>query len=127
LKIEHAAWTVEDPVACAEWYVAHLGMKVVRSSEGGSRARFMADATGRILLEIYNNPRVPCPDYRNADPLLIHLAFTVDDVAAESDRLVAAGATLVAPYAKMENGDEMSMLRDPWGFAIQILRRAEPM
>jgi glyoxylase I family protein len=127
LKIEHAAWTVEDPVACAGWYVAHLGMQVLRSNESGSKAHFMADGTGRILLEIYNNPQVPCPDYRNTDPLVIHLAFAVDDVAAETDRLVAAGATLVAPCEKMPNGDEMSMLRDPWGFPVQILKRAEPM
>ena len=127
MKIEHAAWTVEDPVACAEWYVAHLGMKVLRGSDSGSRAQFMADGTGRILLEIYNNPRVPCPDYRNADPLLIHLAFAVDDVAAEVDRLVAAGAAVHSPYAKMDNGDEMAMLRDPWGFPVQILKRGQPM
>jgi uncharacterized glyoxalase superfamily protein PhnB len=127
LKIEHAAWQVPDPVAAAEWYEAHLGMKVVRSGGEPAHARFLADATGRVLLEIYNNPRVGVPDYAATDPLTIHLAFCVEDVKAETDRLVAAGAGLHSPPEKMNNGDEMSMLRDPWGFPIQILRRGEPM
>ncbi len=127
MKIEHAAWSVEDPVAAAEWYVEHLGMKIVRSGGEPAHARFLAGATGRVLLEIYNNPRVKVPDYRKTDPLTIHLAFCAKDVKAECDRLAAAGATVHAGCEKMDNGDEMAMLRDPWGFPIQILKRAEPM
>jgi predicted enzyme related to lactoylglutathione lyase len=127
LKIEHIAWPVEDPPAAAEWYEAHLGMKVVRGGGEPAHVRFLADSTDRVLLEVYNNPRVKVPDYRNVDPLIIHLAFCVEDVEAEVDRLVAAGAAVHAPYAKMESGDQMAMLRDPWGFPIQILKRGEPM
>ncbi len=127
MKIEHAAWSVEDPVAAADWYVEHLGMKIVRSGGEPAHVRFLADATGRVLLEIYNNPRVKVPDYRDTDPLIIHLAFCAEDVKAEYDRLLAAGATVHAAYAKTDSGDEMAMLRDPWGFPIQILKRAEPM
>ncbi len=127
MKIEHVAWMVEDPAGAADWYVAHLGMKIVRAGGEPAHARFMADDTGRVLLEIYNNPKVKVPDYRDTDPLVIHLAFCVDDVQAECDRLVAAGATVHTGYSAMDNGDEMAMLRDPWGFPIQILKRAEPM
>jgi len=127
MKIEHSAWTVEDPIAVADWYVAHLGMQVRRAHGAPAHARFLADATGRILLEIYNNPAVTCPDYRTVHPLLIHLAFAVDDVKAHRDRLVAAGASVVDDVAHLPSGDEMCMLRDPWGFPIQILKRAQPM
>jgi glyoxylase I family protein len=127
MKIEHSAWTVEDPVAAADWYVEHLGMQIVRANDAPAYAHFLADATGRILLEIYNNPKVQCPDYRNTDPLIIHLAFAVDDVPAERDRLLAAGATVADEVTTTDAGDEMCMLRDPWGFPIQILKRAEPM
>ncbi len=127
LKIEHAAWSVEEPACAADWYVAHLDMQIVRSGGEPAHARFLADSTGRVLLEIYNNPQVQIPDYRGVDPLIIHLAFSVEDVKAECERLVAAGATVHAPYENMGNGDEMAMLRDPWGFPIQILKRAEPM
>jgi len=127
MKIEHAAWSVEDPVRAADWYVAHLGMKIARSGGEPAHARFLADQTGRVLLEIYNNPGAKPPDYRRVDPLIIHLAFTVDDVRATVERLVSAGATVHAACERLENGDEMAMLRDPWGFPIQILRRADPM
>lgn len=125
--IEHSAWTVEDPVAVADWYVEHLGMRIKRAGGAPAHARFLADSTGRVLLEIYNNPKVECPDYRQVDPLLIHLAFAADDVQAERDRLVAAGASVASDLSRTEAGDEMAMLRDPWGFPIQVLKRAEPM
>ena len=127
MKIEHAAWTVEDPVAAAEWYVKHLAMRIVRSGGPPAHARFLADDTGRVLLEIYNNPKVRVPAYRATDPLIIHLAFAVDDVAAERDRLVAAGATVVDAFSRTDAGDELAMLRDPWGFPIQLVKRAKPM
>ena len=127
MKIEHAAWTVEDPVAAAEWYVEHLGMRIVRQGGPPAHARFLADATGRVLLEIYNNPKVTVPDYRNTDPLIIHLAFNVDDVGAEHQRLLAAGATEVDAPDTLDSGDQLSMLRDPWGFPIQLMNRAKPM
>ena len=127
MKIEHVAWTVAEPVASADWYVEHLGMQIVRSGGPPAHARFLADGTGRVLLEIYNNPKVRVPDYASMDPLLLHLAFVVYDVAAERDRLVAAGATVVDAFSRTDAGDEMAMLRDPWGLALQLMKRAEPM
>lgn len=127
MRIEHSAWPVEDPVAAADWYVRHLGLRIVRSGGPPAHARFLADSTGRVLLEIYNNPKVRVPDYRSMDPLLLHLAFVVDDVARERDRLVAAGATVVDAWTVTDAGDQMAMLRDPWGFSLQLLKRAQPM
>ena len=127
MKIEHAAWTVKDPVAAGEWYVKHLGMQIVRSGGPPANARFLADSTGRVLLEIYNNPKVQVPDYRNTDPLIIHVAFAVSDVKGERDRLVAAGASVVDLFTVTDAGDEMAMLRDPWGFPVQLIKRARPM
>ncbi len=126
-KIEHAAWQMPDPVAAAEWYVRHLGMKVVREAGPPAHMRFLADATGRTLLEIYNNPAAEVPDYWRMHPLLLHLAFAVDDVAAERDRLVAAGARVVDDLLVTPAGDEMVMLRDPWGLPLQLVHRRQPM
>jgi uncharacterized glyoxalase superfamily protein PhnB len=61
------------------------------------------------------------------DPLVLHLAFAVEDVKAEHRRLLAAGARPMGDVQVTPAGDEMAMLRDPWGFCIQILKRAEPM
>jgi uncharacterized glyoxalase superfamily protein PhnB len=127
MKIEHFAYQVDDPVAVADWYVAHLGCQVRRSSGPPGNARFLADSAGAVMLEIYNNPRVTTPDYRRMDPLLLHVAFSSADPAADRDRLVAAGATVAEELATTPAGDTLVMLRDPWGFPVQLARRAAPM
>jgi glyoxylase I family protein len=61
------------------------------------------------------------------DPLLLHLAFRANDVAAERARLIAAGATPVGDVMTNETGDTVAMLRDPWGLAVQLVKRIDPM
>lgn len=127
MKIEHVAYQVPDPVALADWYVEHLGLTVKRSTAGPPFARFLGDDGGAVMVEVYNNPKVPMPDYRAIDPLVLHLAFVTDDVAATRERLIVAGATPVGEAVVADNGDHLAMLRDPWGLAIQLVRRREPM
>jgi uncharacterized glyoxalase superfamily protein PhnB len=61
------------------------------------------------------------------DPLLLHIAFMVDDVKGIREKLIAAGATPVGEVTISPSGDELAMLRDPWGVAIQFVKRAKPM
>ena len=41
--------------------------------------------------------------------------------------LTAAGATPVGRIVVAPSGDKIAMLRDPWGIAIQFVKRADPM
>ena len=127
MKLEHFAYSVSDPVATARWYAEHLGMKAVRKLEEAPFTHFLADASGRTLIEFYNNPKVQVPDYPSVDPLLFHIAFAADDVAAECARLLEAGATAVDEVTVTPAGDTMAMLRDPWGVPVQLVQRAEAM
>jgi len=127
LKFEHFAINVADPAAVAGWYCEHLGMQVVRQGGAPAHVRFMADATGRMVMEIYNNPPDLVPDYPGQHPQVLHLAFAVADVEAERRRLLDAGATPVGEIGTTAAGDRLAMLRDPWGFALQLTQRAEPM
>jgi catechol 2,3-dioxygenase-like lactoylglutathione lyase family enzyme len=127
VKIEHVAYQVQDPVALADWYVTHLGMVVKRAQNAAPFARFLADEGESVMIEVYNNPAVPQPDYRAIDPLMLHLAFRTDDVAGTRARLLAAGATAEGEVTVAANGDELAMLRDPWGLAVQLVRRAQQM
>lgn len=127
MRIEHIAVNVHDPPAMADWYCANLGMKVVRSGPPPINVRFIADETGNVILEIYNNPPDAVPDYAAMDPLLLHIAFMVDDVQGIREKLLAAGATSAGDVMVTPSGDEMTMLRDPWGVAIQFVKRAEAM
>lgn len=126
LRIEHVALNVPDPRAMADWYVAHLGMRVVRQVEGPPHTRFLADAAGRTVVELYANTGARVPDYAAMHPLELHLAF--DSAAPDADReaLVAAGATAVSED-RLPDGSRLLMLRDPWGLALQLCARATPL
>ena len=127
MRIEHIAYCVKDPVRAAEWYVAHAGFRVTRKTGPPTHTHFLADAGGRVMIEIYNNAKVVVPDYAAMDPLILHLAFSLDDVDGTFERLRNAGAAPEGNPATLPNGDRIAMLRDPWGFPIQLVRRAEPM
>jgi catechol 2,3-dioxygenase-like lactoylglutathione lyase family enzyme len=127
MKIEHVALQVEDPAAMARWYVAHLGCSIARVGDAPAFIHFLRDGAGTSMLELYRNPRVAVPDYRSMDPMLVHVAFVSADPAADRDRLVAAGATIADDLVRTPAGDELVMLRDPWGVALQLAKRVHPM
>ena len=127
MRIEHTGIQVENPAAMADWYVKNLGFQCRRSSDTPVPVRFIADDSGKVMLEIYNNPEVSAPDYSAMNPLQLHVAFVCDDVKRAVERLVRAGATVVAGPDIKPNGDELAMLRDPWGLPIQLCRRDSPM
>ena len=126
MKIEHFAYQVEDPVAVSDWYCGHLGFQVKRGADSPVPVRFLADGSGDVMIEIYNNPKVKTPDYASMDPLILHLAFVCNDIPGTIERLTEAGATTLL-LEQTPLGDTLAMLRDPWGLAIQLCQRAEPM
>ena len=126
MKIEHFALNVADPVAVATWYTKHLGLKVVRAAKDAARTHFLADSSGTVMLEVYNNPPDQVPPYAKMDPLLLHIAFVSKDPEADKTALLAAGATLVVDQ-RLDDGSHLVMLRDPWGLALQFCKRATPM
>jgi glyoxylase I family protein len=127
IRLEHVAINVEDPEEMAKWYCKNLGMKILRQGPPPVNMRFISDAGGNMMLEIYHNPPDAVPNYTSMDPLLLHIAFMVDDVKGTCRKLIAAGATVATDAFTTESGDEIAILRDPWGVPIQFLKRAEPM
>ena len=127
MRIEHVAFNVSEPAEMAAWYVEHLGMTIRREVGKSPFMHFLADDGGNVMLEIYRQPHLRVPDYRETDPLQAHVAFVSEDVNADRDRLLAAGATPVGEVQSTPAGDTLAMLRDPWGFAIQLVQRAERM
>ena len=127
IRLEHVAINVEDPVGMVKWYCQNLGMKVVRKGPPPINMHFISDAGGNMMLEIYHNPPDAVPDYSSLDPLLLHISFMVDNVKSIREKLITAGATAVGEITITSSGDELAMLRDPWGVAIQFVKRAKPM
>ena len=127
MLFEHFAINVADPPAVAKWYQAHLGMTIVRQGKEPVHMHFLADASGRVVLEIYCNPPGEIPDYPGQNPQVLHIAFAAADLEADRARLLQAGATPCGEITTTPAGDRLAMLRDPWGFAVQLTARAVPM
>ena len=115
MRLEHIAFNVEDVKAFAAWYVANLDMRIARSVDESPHIHFLADSAGKSLIEVYSDPDGSLIDYRAHHPVTFHLAFAVDDMEAERQRLVAAGASLDGDVNHRANGDKLAFLRDPWG------------
>ena len=127
MTIEHLALNVADPAAMAAWYGQHLGMTIARKVDGPTRTHFIADAAGRTVLELYHQAKAPIPDYRAMDPFVFHIAFLADDVTAQRQRLLAAGAASASEIMTTDSGDVMTFLRDPWGVCMQLVKRANAL
>jgi catechol 2,3-dioxygenase-like lactoylglutathione lyase family enzyme len=129
MKIEHVGYMVQDPIRVAEWYCQNLGFRVARGMQVPPFTHFLVDAEGQGMLEIYNNSAARVPDYASMDPLVFHVAFNIGAEAIESvrDRLLAAGAAIYSDLALTPAGDQLIMLRDPWGMALQLAKRKIPM
>ena len=125
MRLEHCALQVADPVAMADWYVKNLGCSIARSGKAPNHARFLQ--AGPVLIEIYQSTNAPTPDYQAMHPAQLHLAFVSENVPADRDRLLAVGAKIFEDYFTNAAGDELVMLRDPWGVGLQLVKRATPM
>lgn len=129
MKIEHIGYMVQAPIQVAEWYCQNMGFRVARGMQVSPITHFLLDAGGNGMLEVYNNPAASVPDYTSMDPLVFHIAFDIGGESLEGirDRLLANGATLYSNLATTPAGDQLIMLRDPWGLAIQLAKRNKPM
>jgi catechol 2,3-dioxygenase-like lactoylglutathione lyase family enzyme len=126
MHIEHVAVNVSDPRAMAAWYCEHLGFTIKRRENEPPHTHFLADSSGRMMIEIYCNPADQVPAYSAMHPLLLHLAFVSADPESDGARLAAAGAREVDDV-RLGDGSHLKMLKDPWGFSIQLCKRGQPM
>ncbi|WP_114750420.1 VOC family protein [Pleomorphovibrio marinus] len=126
MKIEHFALNVTHPQALSDWYEKHLGLRVVRKMAEPPYMTFLADDSGKVMVELYHNDKAPVLEFEKMNPLMVHLAFVSENPTADRDRLVANGAEEVSDDT-LPDGSRLVMLRDPWGICIQLCKRATPM
>ena len=128
MRVEHIAFNVPDPNSMARWYCEHLGFTIKRKVMQEPWAHFIVDQHGSFMIEIYGNTSQPIPDYAQVAPATLHLAFVSNDLEADRERLLKAGATSVTDGIEpLPGGDAMTFLRDPWGITLQLVKRAKPM
>jgi glyoxylase I family protein len=127
LKFEHLATNVAEPVKVANWYKDNLGMKIMRQGEAPTYTTFVADPAENMMFEFYHNQDAKLFNPTQYNPISIHVAFVSPDINKTKEDLVKAGAAVVDDIKKTDSGDQVLMLRDPWGLPIQFVERAEPM
>lgn len=127
MDIEHIALNVPDPVRMAAWYVQHLALRILRKQDQAPFTHFLADRSGRVVLELYHHTKAVLPVYAKLDPLTLHIAFKADDVAKERQRLLDAGASPAGDIVTTDTGDVMTFVRDPWNVTVQLVKRARPL
>jgi catechol 2,3-dioxygenase-like lactoylglutathione lyase family enzyme len=126
MKFEHFGINVPHPQAMAAWYVRHFNMKIVSSMHITPYTHFLADDSGRVIMEIYANETVDIPDYNLQHPLKFHVAFEVRNSSELAKNLIKDGA-LFFEEVKTDDGSSLIMLRDPWGVPIQLCQRGKPI
>ena len=125
VRFEHYALNVAAPHAIANWYVETLGCRVIFKLDSEPFTVFLGDGEGRVFWEIYRNPKVPFSEVRDAEPLMYHLAFAVEDAEAVKAKVIEAGGSFVEEL-RTDSGSHLVMMRDPWGIALQLCQRVPP-
>jgi predicted enzyme related to lactoylglutathione lyase len=98
--------TVADWPAALAWYTTQFGLEVVLRVDADQFALLQA-GQGRIAL------RAGRPQ-----PGTVLLAFEVDDLPRELDRLAAAGIRPAAPLKGSAEGYRRAIVQDPDGYRL---------
>ena len=127
MKFEHTAYNVPEPAKHAAWYIDHLGMVMIRVGGGPTGIHFVGEPGGRFVMELYNNPAGPLPDYAAISMWTQHIAYTTENMDADRATILAAGGKSEGDPFVLPSGDTTAFLRDPWGLCIQLIKRLKPL
>jgi len=122
---EHFALNVPDARRQAQWWIDHVGFRVVWRLEEAPFTHFLGDESGRVVMELYSTPTVPYWPQADLPAGSFHVAVVAADARCERQRLVEAGAVLQSENV-FPDGTCLVMLRDPWGVSLQLCQRAKP-
>ncbi len=112
---------VDDPEASAAFATEHLGF--TREMEADGFVSLSRPDAGfnlvylRTGLETFKPPALAG---HRADGLLV--AFVVDDVDAEHDRLVREGVAITTPLQTEPWGERYFQITDPCGVVVQLVQ-----
>ena len=121
-RIEHFAIYADDTTALADFYVALLGMRVVKKGTGDPPGYFLADGHGGAI-ELIGRPAGAAVNQR----WVCHLAFWSDEMPALEARVQALGLAIEHDTRVDEDVMQTFFFNDPAGNRCQIVWRREPL
>jgi catechol 2,3-dioxygenase-like lactoylglutathione lyase family enzyme len=123
-EIEHIGITVEQPVEMANWYQEVLGFQIQFAGQDAEKGvAFLTDANNKVMLEFGKIPNVTPLCKKIDHPLQLHIAIKSDDPDQEVEYLISKGATFIEKCPITRPGENLIVLRDPWGNSIQLAKR----
>ena len=115
---------VADVGASSSWVQQHLGFEVAMAAEGFVSLSHPDAGFNLVYLATGLPTFKPASAAGHADGVLV--VFTVDDVDAEYERLVAAGATVATPVETEPWGERYAQFTDPNGVVYQLVSWVQP-
>ena len=115
---------VTDPQASANWVTQHFGFTEEMSAEGFVSLAHPQAGINLIYLRVGLETFKPASAAGHADGLLI--AFVVDDLDAEYDRMSAEGVEFLAPPVTEPWGERYVQAADPNGVVYQLVTWVTP-
>ncbi|SRR6056297_430424 len=125
MVFEHFAINVTEVKKVLNWYTTHIGLTIKSEQKEPPYMNFLADTTGRVIIEFYHRPDAVIIDFAIEHPLTFHIAFVSENSQSDRERLEKQGALFVEEIKK-EDGTHIVMLRDPFGMPLQLCQRAMP-
>lgn len=114
-----------DPVAAAQWFVDHFGFTI--DVDIGWFVNTCLESHENVALAFVHRDHESSPEVlRGKQVAGTLLAFVVDDVDAEHERLHAKGIETVLPLVTEPWGQRRFQVMGPDGLVVEILQVVEP-
>lgn len=114
---------VKDVTASAEWAMRHLGFTEAMSAEGFTSLSHPSAGFNLIYLAVGLSTFKPASAAGPADGLLV--AFTVDNIDEEFERLRAEGIQIVTEIETEPWGERFFQMADSNGVIFQLVQWVE--
>jgi len=121
-NIHHIAIICTDYERSKQFYTTVLGLEILKETYREARQSYKLDLAldGRYVIELFSFPKPPQRPSRPEASGLRHLAFGVDDIEAETKRIIAHGV-LVEPIRIDEGtGKKFTFFTDPDDLPIEL-------
>ncbi|WP_262698035.1 MULTISPECIES: VOC family protein [Streptomyces] len=115
--------TVDDVPASAAFLVKHFGFQEAAAADGFT-SLVREDAANVIFLR--RGIEVLAEDFRDRHAAGVIIAFTVNDLDAEYERLRSEGAPITMPLREEPWGERLFQVTDPNGVILQLVAWAAP-
>lgn len=125
-EIEHIGIAVEKPIEMADWYHETLGFNIKFSAQDEEKeVAFLTDSSDKVMFEFGKIPGVLPLTRGLSHHLQLHIALKSDDPDKDADYLVSKGAAFIEKCPIKRPGENLIVLRDPWGNTIQLVKRSD--